>query len=609
MPNAFNFSASPFDCLNTQEQKLVRDSVDIAYFKEGEVVLDIGSTPTHLFIPIKGFVQQLENGEEVAIYGPDDCFDGRGLMAGKVSSQFIASEEVVAYQLAKATVNELISSNTTFSALLFADLSKKLNALAERRNQYEINSLSLALVSQAFLRKANTVDASTDLMSVVKIFNAQRTTHVLVRNALPESKDLGIFTTTNLQRAILAQLPLESTPVGPLSNYKLITVQANVRLYEALAVMIKHSVNRVVVMNQSEVVGILEQVDLLSFVANGSSLVVQKILQSKTLEDLKIPAEQITKLISLLHRNGSKVEMIARLVQELNTKLFEKAWSLIASPDLLANSCLFVMGSEGRGEQILKTDQDNGLIVNDNFPIGEQVISCCDQFSAALIDFGYPECPGKIMVNNSAWRMTVKDFSETAKGWLLEPSPESLMNLAIFLDSHPISGDPKLLETVKQALFKLINDNQFLLARFASAIESISSEAGWWNRLLTLGSDNADHRINLKKAGIFAIVHGIRSLALENHISINSTVGRIQELVQMHKLPKDLAGELVESLHLLMELRLKGGLSELETGKEVSGEIDTSRLSTLERDLLKDSLSVVKRFKLFLRQHFRLEFA
>jgi CBS domain-containing protein len=609
MPNAFNFSASPFDCLNTQEQKLVRDSVDIAYFKEGEVVLDIGSTPTHLFIPIKGFVQQLENGEEVAIYGPDDCFDGRGLMAGKVSSQFIASEEVVAYQLAKATVNELISSNTTFSALLFADLSKKLNALAERRNQYEINSLSLALVSQAFLRKANTVDASTDLMSVVKIFNDQRTTHVLVRNALPESKDLGIFTTTNLQRAILAQLPLESTPVGPLSNYKLITVQANVRLYEALAVMIKHSVNRVVVMNQSEVVGILEQVDLLSFIANGSSLVVQKILQSKTLEDLKIPAEQITKLISLLHRNGSKVEMIARLVQELNTKLFEKAWSLIASPDLLANSCLFVMGSEGRGEQILKTDQDNGLIVNDNFPIGGQVISCCDQFSAALIDFGYPECPGKIMVNNSAWRMTVKDFSETAKGWLLEPSPESLMNLAIFLDSHPISGDPKLLETVKQALFKLINDNQFLLARFASAIESISSEAGWWNRLLTLGSDNVDHRINLKKAGIFAIVHGIRSLALENHISINSTVGRIQELVQMHKLPKDLAGELVESLHLLMELRLKGGLSELETSKEVSGEIDTSRLSTLERDLLKDSLSVVKRFKLFLRQHFRLEFA
>jgi len=609
MPNAFNFSASPFDCLNTQEQKLVRDSVDIAYFKEGEVILDIGSAPTHLFILIKGFVRQLENGEEVAIYGPEDCFDGRGLMAGKVSSQFIASEEIVAYQLAKSTVNELISGNATFSALLFADLSKKLTALAERRSQYEMNSLSLALVNQAFLRPAIIVDPNTDLLNIIKIFHEEHTSNVLVSSPSAESSAVGIFTTTTLQEAILNKLPLETTAVGPLSNYKLITVQANVHLYEALAVMIKHSVHRVVVMDKHQIVGTLEQVDLLSFIANGSSLVVQKIRQAKTLEDLKVPAEQITNLISLLHRNGSKVEMIARLVQELNAKLFEKAWSLIASPELLSNSCLFVMGSEGRGEQLLKTDQDNGLVINNDFPITDQVIASCDQFSAALIDFGYPECPGKIMVNNPAWRMTVSGFSTTAKHWLLEPTPESLMNLAIFIDSHPISGDPKLLIKVKQELLNLVNDNQFLLARFVSAIESISAEAGWWNRLLTLGGDGQDHRIDIKKAGIFAIVHGIRALALENHIWAISTVERIHALVQNNKLPKNLADELIESLRLMMELRLKSGLNELETGKAVSGEVDTSRLTSLERDLLKDSLSVVKGFKLFLRQHFRLDFA
>ena len=242
MPNAFNFSASPFDCLNSQERKLVKDSVDIAYFKKGEIILEIGATPTHLFIPIKGYVRQLENGEAVAVYGPDDCFDGRGLMAGKVSSQFVASEEVVSYQLAKATVNTLIVDNATFGALLFADLSKKLIALAERRSQYESNSLSLAQVSEAFLREPQIVDASTNLFEVVRIFSDKRTNNVLVRDG--ESR-LGIFTSTNLQRAILAGLALESTAVGPLSNYKLITVQATDHLYEALAVMIRHSVNRV----------------------------------------------------------------------------------------------------------------------------------------------------------------------------------------------------------------------------------------------------------------------------------------------------------------------------------------------------------------------------
>jgi len=148
-----------------------------------------------------------------------------------------------------------------------------------------------------------------------------------------------------------------------------------------------------------------------------------------------------------------------------------------------------------------------------------------------------------------------------------------------------------------------------LLARFASTIESFSSDVGWWNRLLTLGAEPSENRINFKKAGIFSIVHGVRALALENHIWANSTSDRIAELVRLHKLPKDLADEVLESLHLLMELRLKSGLIELETGKEVSGEIDLDRLSTLERDLLKDALNVVKRFKVFLRQHFHLEFA
>jgi CBS domain-containing protein len=609
MPNAFNFQASPFDCLNSQEQDLVRNSVDIAYFKEGEIILDVGSTPTHLFIPIKGYVQQLENSEEVAIYGPDDCFDGRGLIAGKVSSQFIASQEVVSYQLAKSTVTELISTNATFGALLFADLSKKLNALAERRSQYEMNSLSLAKVSQAFLRDVHIVEYNTSLLDIVKIFYEKRANNVLVKNQDPDSNSLTLFTNTDLLGSILPNPSLESTAVGPLSKSKPITVQTTDHLYEALATMIRHAVQRVVVMDGDRPIGTLEAVDLLSFIANSSSLVVEKIQQATSLKDLQQASDQITNLISLLHQNGTKVAMIARLVQELNAKLFEKTWSLIASPDLQKNSCLFVMGSEGRGEQILKTDQDNGLIVADDYEIDADVVSACDQFSAALIQFGYPECPGKIMVNNPAWRMSEKDFTETAKHWLLEPTPDSLMNLAIFFDSHAISDNAFLLENVKQNLFNLVNDNQFLLARFAAAIESFTSEVGWWNRLLTLGGDTSDNRINLKKAGIFAITHGIRSLALENHIRANSTAERVRELIQMNKIPQDLGNEVVESLHLLMELRLKSGIAELETGKTVSGEIDISRLSTLERDLLKDSLSVVKRFKQYLRQHFHLEFA
>src|SRR5450830_1439047 len=161
MPNAFNFSASPFDCLAPDEQRLVRDSVDVAYFPEGETILDLGIVPTHLFVIIKGFVTQFDGNEVITTYGPDDCFDGRGLMSGKVSSRFVAAEEVVAYQLAKRAVGDLIASNATFGALLFSDLSNKLSALSERQSQHELQSLTMARVDEAFVRPAHFVEADT----------------------------------------------------------------------------------------------------------------------------------------------------------------------------------------------------------------------------------------------------------------------------------------------------------------------------------------------------------------------------------------------------------------------------------------------------------------
>ena len=102
-PTSFDFSASPFDCLDADEQRIVRDSVDIAYFREGETILAPGIKPSHLFVIIKGHVSQFDGDELVATYGPGDSFDGRALVAGRASGRFVASEEVVAYELRART--------------------------------------------------------------------------------------------------------------------------------------------------------------------------------------------------------------------------------------------------------------------------------------------------------------------------------------------------------------------------------------------------------------------------------------------------------------------------------------------------------------------------
>ncbi|WP_293999357.1 DUF294 nucleotidyltransferase-like domain-containing protein [Sphaerotilus sp.] len=617
MPSAFNFAASPFDALQAEERQMVRRSVDIEYFRAGAVILAPGTAPTHLFVLIKGHVQQWDGDEQQAVFGPDDCFDGRGLVAGRTSSRFVASEEVVLYRLARQTVLALIASNATFGALLFADLSNKLGALAGRRSQHELQSLTMARVDQAYLRPVHFVDADDDVASVARVFHEQRTTNVLVRDTATTPPRLGIFTVTSLPKAILSGVPLDRLPVRGLANFKLVTIRPCTPLFDALALMIRHRIHRLVVAEGAQIIGFLQQLDLLSYLSNHSYLITLQILEANDIATLKTAAEQITRLIGVLEHSGTKVGMIARLVQELNAALFERAWQLIAPADLVANSCLFVMGSEGRGEQLLKTDQDNGLVLRDGHECLHDLDAVCGRFSAALAEFGYPPCPGRTMVSNPDWRHSEDDFARTVREWLFAPTPDHLVSLAIFLDAHRVAGDAALLAGVREQVWRYATDNAGTLGRFAGAIDAFptdSGDSGWWNRLLHLGAgvgmgmgDAGKEPLDLKKAGIFPLVHGVRSLALEHRIAATSTVDRIEALLAGGHLPADFGTDLVDSLHFFMGLKLRAGLRALEQGLPAGSGIALDQLGSLDRDLLKDTLAVVKRFKAHLRQHFHLD--
>ncbi|HNK07034.1 MAG TPA: putative nucleotidyltransferase substrate binding domain-containing protein [Giesbergeria sp.] len=604
MPSAFPFNASPFDCLTPDEQRLVRASVDIAYFPEGALVLDAGSVPTHLFVIIKGYVTQTEGEEVLATYGPEDSFDGCGLMTGRLHSRFAATEEVVAYQLAREAVNELIARNTTFGALLFSDLGQKLSALARRAGQHELQSLTMARVEQAFLRPAPMVSADTDIITVVRLLQEQRVKNVLVTGLADGG--LGIFTNTDLQRAILDGRPLDQLAVGTLASTPVVTVRESDSLGDAMVLLLRRRVHRLVVLEDAGAVrGVLEALDLFSFLANHSHVITVQIEHAQDLPALAQAAAQITRLLAALQRGGTRIGLMAKLVQQLNAHLFERAWSMVAPPDLVENSCLFVMGSEGRGEQLLKTDQDNGLVLRDGYAAPPELDAICQRFSEVLASFGYPECPGRIMVSNPDWRGSVHSFGQRVRQWLLAPEADSLMQLAIFLDAHAVAGDAALLHAVREGVVEQAIDNDAVLARFAAAIDNFGGASGWWSRLFGLSDEG--RAISLKKAGIFPIVHGVRSLALARRVPATGTAERIAALVEAGVLDAALGDELVQSLHFLMGLRLQAGLAQIDTGRPVTGNVDPERLSTLERDLLKDALAVVKRFKTLLHHRLKLD--
>jgi CBS domain-containing protein len=361
MPNAFDFTASPFDCLDAAEQRVVRDSVDIAYFRADETLLDPGIEPSHLFVIIKGHVAQFDGDELVSTFGPNDSFDGRSLVAGRASSRFVAAEEVVAYQLAKAAVNELISRNATFGALLFSDLSIKLGALAQRHSQREMQALTQSRVAEAFLRPAHFVEGDTDIVGVAALMHAQRSSSVLVR----DGERLGIFTNTGLQRAIVDGRPLATLPVRELATFELVTISPDAPLFDALALMIQHQVHRLVVDDgetHRRAAGTARPAELPvePFVPDHRA---DRAVAEPGRSACRGQADHAAGDLAVPRRHACGPDRQARASVERQVVRAHLAAG--RTPALFADSCLFVMGSEGRGEQLLKTDQDNGLILRD----------------------------------------------------------------------------------------------------------------------------------------------------------------------------------------------------------------------------------------------------
>jgi CBS domain-containing protein len=332
---------------------------------------------------------------------------------------------------------------------------------------------------------------------------------------------------------------------------------------------------------------------------------LQRADQAGSPAALQPVAQAVEPLIAQWHQAGMPALDIAALVTRLNRRLFARLWALLAEPTLAGACCLMVMGSEGRGEQILKTDQDNGLLLQDGLDATTiaGIAEVARRFSAALADMGYPPCPGAVMLTNPLWQQPVAGFRESLRQWLYGSDPEGPMHLAIFFDAAVVAGDAGLLDEARTHLEHIASGHDIYLARFAAAADQFQEAPHWWARLR---GKLDDEPLDIKKLGTFPIVHGVRALALQAQLRQPGTAQRLAALVQQGRMAADLAHDTLAALQLLMGLRLTQQLRQRARWQAASNELRPAELSADEKKALRAALDAVGRFRLFLRQHFRL---
>lgn len=617
----------PFDILTPEERERLARHGKIVYLDT------LTPLPTSwygdFFVIIKGQVHQLQGEDFIASLYAGDWFDSKPKNATTFS--FITQEQSLLYRVNGQALAEVTAHNPTFQNLLFADLSARLTQHQSRLAQSESQQLLYQPISalvNIHIKAPQFIDETATLYEATVAMTSHDAKHILVQSQVrmsDEQRDrllvqgvekssipdfverIGMFTQTDVCRAIGDRADFASTPVKQYTNFKLRGIMAQQDVSDALLTMLHNRVHRLPIIDaQGKISGVLGQTELLSYLTNHSNLIAVRIEQAKSLDDVAIAVDLIGKFIRQQQHNGIKTHIISRMVQSLNIQVFSKVWQLIVPTLTYHNTCLLVLGSEGRGEQIMRTDQDNALIIRNGFK-DDKLPEYANTFNQTLASMGYPLCDGGIMINNDRWRKTLTAFNQQITQWFSSGTAEDMIWIATLLDAQVVCGVESLFTSLKNH-WQFAYNNQStsnFINRFAKPVLQFGDTGNWWQKFTGAGTDSD---IDLKKAGIFPIVHGVKALTLEYsgqyELEATNTKTRLQLLAQHQIIDEKTAQNLTEALDFFMAKRLEVALT---TADKSARKVNPSTLSALEKDLLKECLAIVKDFKAFISHHYRLD--
>jgi CBS domain-containing protein len=592
----------PFSLLTKQEFDHIEKDAKIAYYPNDTVLIGKDQTPENIFVIIKGSVEVLdENDELIDIYHTNDIFGGMEIIQDKPSTyHYNVTEELICFEIPKATFLDMCESSKAFKHYFFSNIVERFDMLKEKKEYASMSDLMVARLDGSILHKSVVIDPNIPIVEALKRMDEEGASCLLVQNGA----GYGIVTDADFRYYILHKEEKDLETISQIQTYPALSIQNGELLFNILLLMTEHSIKHLPVLDEeNNVIGILELVDLLSFFSNQSYLITVQMEKAKDMGSLIDAAKRLDIMIGALHAKGVKSRYIAKLVSEINRKMYIKLFEMII-PQAWQDKCtLILLGSEGRGSQMLRTDQDNALVFEEGF-MPEDVASVTQRFIEALDAIGFPRCEGEIMMINPKWCKPIDAYKEDIYRWIEEPNYVNFMDMAIFFDSTPVAGKRSLHTELIDYLFSKVEQTPSILMHFARAIETFESPLGLFSQFV---HDKAHkNEIDIKKGALFALIHGVRSLALEHQIRTTNTTVRIKELNNSGFFSKEDATELIEALEILNTLRLHSQLEQLAKGEKIDNYISVVEIGKLERDLLKEALKTVNKFKKIVSYHFHL---
>ena len=612
---------APFDRMEGEHLLWLGQRLRLAYYAKGEVILAPEQGVANRFLIIKQGVVQ---GEQDVARAQDDaawlelhegeCFPLGALLSKRaVTSVYRAREDVFCYEISAADFDELTHLSAHFhdfcSRRIALLLEQSKHVIHAQYSQSSAEQQSMSSPLSAVVRRAPVTCApETPIREVLQTMHELGIGSMV---AVEDGRPVGIFTLHDvLNRVALARIDLEQPIIGIMST-QLTTLPPQALAYEAALAMARHGIRHVLVTDEGKLGGVVSEKDLFSLQRVGLRQVSASIRGAVDLPGLQHCARDIRQLAHNMLAQGVAAEQLTLFISTLNDLLTSRIIELECEAQGISHGalcemgvCWIALGSEGRYEQTLNTDQDNGIIFalppdQTAEEVRQTLLPLAKRINQALDACGFPLCKGGIMASNPQWCLSQDEWRDTFADWIHRGDAPVLLNSTIFFDFRPLFGKQELALELRDWLNARIKDNRLFLKHMVQNALGNRPPLGLIRDFVVDGGT-----LDLKLNGITPFVDAARVFALAAGSGETATIRRLRAASEAwHLAPAEVEGWIEAFLYIqLLRLRLQHEQS--ESGATLSNRVNPDSLNNLDRRILKEAFRQGRKLQALLEKYF-----
>jgi CBS domain-containing protein len=585
----------PFSEMSIPELTALFANARVSYHPAGATLVPANSLVNECWVVLQGRVRGersagASNGA-LALSAGEMFPIGALLTERPAISRFFADDEVFALHIPKADFMHAVAQIPVLSD--FCD--RRLTFLLERSRRALQSSYAAEQSAEQQLprtlaslirREPLTVEPTATIRDALEAMQAAAVGSMVVIDAA--RKPIGILTERDIvPRVLLANRPITDTIMSVASTPVATLPETATAVDGALLMAERGFRHAAIVDTHGALKGVVSERDLFALQRHTLTGVSGAINRANSVAQLAICANDARQLARNLIAQGVESLSMTRFVSRLNDQIARRLLDLVAKKNALRSDsmCWIALGSEGRHEQTISTDQDNALILGGDVDV-TTALSFAREVNEALAQCGFPLCKGNIMASNPELALTAPAWIERFSEWIDRGNPESLLQANIFFDMRALWGNESLAENVQRDVLSRVQVNSRFLKQLSDNALSVEPPLNWLGNLSATAEIGGRQIIDLKRYGVRPFVDAARVLALANTVAATNTVERLQALAETGKLKPSEVSEWTDAFGFLQSLRLRVQEKNALPDQPNSVFIDT--LSPMDARILKE---------------------